>query len=32
VKRCRMPGVAEAVISLVKREFSGAQVLAEYEP
>lgn len=31
VKRCRMPGLAEAVISLVKKEFCGAQVLAAYE-
>jgi transposase len=31
VKRCRMPGTAEAVISLVSKEFSGAIVLAAYE-
>jgi transposase len=31
VKRCRMPGAAEAVISLVPKEFSGARVLAAYE-
>jgi hypothetical protein len=29
VKRCRMPGMAEAVIALVEKEFRGAQVLAE---
>ena len=26
VKRCRMPGTAEAVISLVSKEFGGASV------
>ena len=31
VKRCRMPGTAEAVISLVSKEFSGASVRAAYE-
>jgi transposase len=31
VKRCRMPGTAEAVISLVSKEFGGASVLAAYE-
>jgi len=31
VKRCRMPGRAEAVIVLVKKEFPGASVLAAYE-
>ena len=28
VKRCRMPGTAEAVISLVSKEFGGASVRA----
>jgi hypothetical protein len=28
VKRCRRPGTAEAVISLVSKEFSGASVRA----
>ena len=31
VKRCRMPGTAEAVISLVSKEFGGASVRAAYE-
>ena len=31
VKRCRMPGTAEAVISLVSKEFSGASVRAAYK-
>jgi len=31
VKRCRMPGTAEAVVALVRKEFSGATVLAAYE-
>jgi transposase len=31
VKRCRMPGTAEAVISLVSKEFGGASVCAAYE-
>lgn len=31
VKRCRMPGTAEAVISLVSKEFGGARVRAAYE-
>ena len=31
VKRCRMPGAAEAVIWPVTKEFSGASVLAAYE-
>ena len=31
VKRCRMPGTTEAVISLVSKEFAGASVLAAYE-
>jgi transposase len=31
VKRCRMPGTAEAVVALVKKEFPGATVLAAYE-
>jgi transposase len=31
VKRCRMPGIAEAVISRVSKEFSGASVRAAYE-
>ena len=30
VQRCRMPGTAEAVISLVSREFGGASVRAAY--
>ena len=29
VKRCRMPGTAEAVISLVSKEFGGASVRAK---
>jgi transposase len=32
VKRCRMPGAAEAVVSLETKQFSGASVLAAYEP
>ena len=28
VMRCRMPGTAEAVISLVGKEFGGAKVLS----
>ena len=31
VKRCRMPGTAEAVVTLVRKEFPGASVLAAYE-
>ncbi len=31
VKRCRMPGTAQAVISLVSKEFGGASVRAAYE-
>jgi transposase len=31
VKRCRMPGTAEAVISLVSKEFGGASVCAAYK-
>ena len=31
VKRCRMPGTAEAVIALVTKEFPGASVVAAYE-
>ena len=31
VKRCRMPGTAEAVISLISKVFGGASVLAAYE-
>ena len=31
VKRCPMPGTAEAVISLVSKEFGGATVRAAYE-
>jgi transposase len=31
VKRCRMPGTAEAVVALVRKEFPGATVLAAYE-
>ena len=31
VKRCRMPGTAEAVISLVSKEFGGASALEAYE-
>ncbi len=31
MKRCRMPGTAEAVISLVEKEFAGATVVAAYE-
>ena len=31
VKRCRMPGTAEAVISLVENDFGGAKILAAYE-
>ena len=31
VKRCRMPGTVEAVISLVTKEFRGASVRAAYE-
>jgi transposase len=31
VKRCRMPGAAEAVISLATKEFNGADVGAAYE-
>jgi hypothetical protein len=31
VKRCRMPGTAAAVISLVSKEFGGASVYAAYE-
>lgn len=31
VKRCRMPGTAEAVISLISKDFGGASVRAAYE-
>ena len=31
VKRCRMPGTAEAVISLVSKEFGSASVFSAYE-
>jgi transposase len=31
VKRCPMPGTAEAVVSLVTRAFAGANILAAYE-
>jgi hypothetical protein len=31
VKRCRMPGTAEAVIALVTKAFAGANILAAYE-
>lgn len=31
VKRCRMPGTAEAVIALATKEFPGATILAAYE-
>ena len=31
VKRCRMPGTAEAVISVVSKEIDGASVRAAYE-
>ena len=31
VKRSRIPGSAEAVISLVEKEFAGATVVAAYE-
>ena len=31
VKRCPMPGTAEAVVALVRKEFRGATVLAAYE-
>ena len=31
VKRYRMPGTAEAVISLASKEFNGAYVRAAYE-
>ena len=31
VKRCRMPGTAAAVISLVSKQFGGARVRAAHE-
>ena len=31
VKRCRMPGASEAVISHVRKEYPGASILAAYE-